>query len=245
MFKWKLTRGEHHGPEMSQSCLNCLKYTMCVVNFICWICGTSVLGFGIYLMMNSKFSSLIPTLASMNIANTLVITGTIVTCISFLGFLGALKENRCLLISYFILLFILMLAELSIACALLIFEQEIDSFFEKDLMSSLVQSRDSRKTVNSTIKDDWDRVQSTFQCCGVHNVSDWKDNVPTSCCQNNLCKPKQYWGEGCYEKFKDWFESNFLSTGAGMIGLCVIEVLAMCFSVTLFCHISRSGLGYK
>ncbi|KAJ8369506.1 hypothetical protein SKAU_G00095340 [Synaphobranchus kaupii] len=50
---------------------------------------------------------------------------------------------------------------------------------------------------------------------------------------------------GCYEKFKDWFEDNFLSAGVGMIGLCIIEVLGMCFSMTLFCHISRSGLGYK
>ncbi|KAJ8369502.1 hypothetical protein SKAU_G00095300 [Synaphobranchus kaupii] len=177
---------------MSQSCLNCLKYTMCAVNLICWLCGASVLGFGIYLMMNSKFLSLIPTLSSLNIANFLVITGTIVTCISFLGFLGALKENRCLLISYFILLFILMLAELSIACVLLVYEQKIDRFFEKDLMNSLKLPRELQ-TRNQTNKDDWDTIQSLFKCCGVHNVSDWKNNVPASCCNTKPCKPHHYW----------------------------------------------------
>ncbi|XP_036389520.1 leukocyte surface antigen CD53-like [Megalops cyprinoides] len=230
---------------MSQSCLNCLKYTMCVVNFICWLFGATTLGLGVYLMMNSKFSSLIPTLASLNIANTLIIIGTIVTCISFLGFLGALKENRCLLVSFFVLLFILMVAELGMACAMLMFESEIDTFFKKDLMNSLKESKESRKHGNSTIKDDWDRVQITFQCCGVTNVSDWNSSVPTSCCVTETCTPPKYWPEGCYNKVKTWFEENLLSTGLGVIGLCVIEVLGMCFAMTLFCHISRSGLGYK
>ncbi|KAJ8265982.1 hypothetical protein COCON_G00150810 [Conger conger] len=237
-----LIRGKRHRKKMSQSCLNCLKYTMCVVNLICWLCGTSILGFGIYLMMNSSLSSLVPSLASLNIAKSLVITGTIITCISFLGFLGALKENRCLLISYFILLFILMLAELSVACVLLIYEQQIDKFFAQELMGSL----EELKTKNQTNRDDWDTIQNMFQCCGVHNMSDWKDNVPASCCKTNPCEPRpQYWSEGCYEKFKYWFEEHFLIAGAGMIGLCIIEVLGMCFSMTLFCHISRSGLGYK
>ncbi|KAI1897152.1 hypothetical protein AGOR_G00080250 [Albula goreensis] len=230
---------------MSQSCLNCLKYTMSVVNFICWLCGVSILGLGIYLMMNSKFSSLIPTLSSLNISNSLVIIGTIVTCISFLGFLGALKENRCLLIAYFVLLFILMVSELALACALLIYEREIETFFKKDLLHSLETSKATSKSGNTTAQDDWDRVQTTFQCCGVYNASDWSQTVPGSCCRYTDCNPREYWTEGCYEKFKAWFENNFLSTGAGMIGLCIIEVLGMCFSMTLFCHISQSGLGYK
>ncbi|KAG7472565.1 hypothetical protein MATL_G00110140 [Megalops atlanticus] len=228
---------------MSQSCLNCLKYTMCVVNFICWLFGATILGLGIYLMMNSKFSSLIPTMASVNIANTLIIIGTIVTCISFLGFLGALKENRCLLLSFFLLLFILMVAELGMACAMLVYEREIDTFFEKDLMNSLEKSRESSKPGNDTTKDDWDRVQITFHCCGVTNASDWKSSVPKSCCETESCT--KYWSEGCYNKVKKWFEDNLLSTGLGVIGLCVIEVLGMCFAMTLFCHIGRSGLGYK
>ena len=61
--------------------------------------GTAVFGFGLYMMMNSKVSSLIPSLASLNLANILFIIGIIITCVSFLGFLGALKENRCLLIA--------------------------------------------------------------------------------------------------------------------------------------------------
>ncbi|KTG37908.1 hypothetical protein cypCar_00041861 [Cyprinus carpio] len=193
------------------SCLKCLKYTMCVVNFIFFICGASVFGLGIYLMTFSRFSSLLPSLQAMNIANTLFITGIIITCVSFLGFLGALKENRCLLISFFILLFILMLAELAAACLLLMYETQIDTFIDDDLKKGLQNSRNNRQLHNNTIEDDWDKVQTT----------------------------------GCFTKLKDTFEKNLLNTGISVIVICIIEVLGMCFTMTLFCHISRSGLGYK
>ncbi|KPP61357.1 Leukocyte surface antigen CD53-like [Scleropages formosus] len=175
------------------------------------LCGTAVLGFGVYLMTSLEFSSLIPSVPSFSIASCLVIIGTIISCIAFLGFLGALKENRCLLISFFILLFILMMMELAAACVLLAYEKEVGTFIKEDLQKSLKTSEASRKSGNETKKDDWDVLQQT----------------------------------GCFELLKDFFEEHFLTTGAAVITICIIEVLGMCFAMTLFCHISRSGLGYK
>ncbi|XP_066559145.1 leukocyte surface antigen CD53 isoform X2 [Amia ocellicauda] len=228
---------------MSQTCLNCLKYTLCVFNFICWLCGVCVMGFAIYLMTTSTYASLVPSLSSLNVANVLIIAGTIVTCVSFLGFLGALRENRCLLISFFILLFLVMLLQLAMAILLLIYERDIDLFLEKELKQSLNQAKH-----NAT--SDWDNVQRLLHCCGIHNSSDWRNNsrlhFPNSCCKNDCTSnPPDIWPEGCYTKLKDWFEKNFLNVGVGVIILCIIEVLGMCFSMTLFCHISRSGLGFK
>ncbi|XP_076855260.1 leukocyte surface antigen CD53 [Brachyhypopomus gauderio] len=230
------------------SCLKCLKYTMCVVNFIFFICGTAIFGFGIYLSMTSRYASLIPSLKSMTFANSLFIIGIFVTCVSFLGFLGALKENRCLLISFFTLLFLLMMAELVVACLLLMYEREMNTYVEKELKASVDTAR--YKTSNSTDLQEWDAIQRTFECCGVNSSNDWNGRVPDSCCKSSSspCKieePTSYWKDGCYDKLKTWFDSNLLSTGIGVICVCSIEVLGMCFSMTLFCHISKSGLGYK
>lgn len=220
------------------SCLKCLKYIMCVVNFIFFICGAAIFGMGIYLMTFSRLS-LLPSLQAMSIANTLFITGIIITCVSFLGFLGALKENRCLLISFFILLFILMLAELAAACLMLMYESKIENFIKDDLKDGLNQSIKNRKQHNTT--DDWDKVQETFGCCGIQNATDWQGFVPQSC---NISGTSN-WHKGCFKLLENSFESNLLSTGIGVIVVCIIEVLGMCFSMTLFCHINRSGLGYK
>ncbi|KAL2092436.1 hypothetical protein ACEWY4_012234 [Coilia grayii] len=225
------------------SCLKCLKYTMCVANFLFFVCGAALFGFGIFMMTQTKVSSLLPSLPFMSVTSILFITGIIITCISFLGFLGAYKENRCLLITFFILLFVVMLVELAGACILLVYEKDIDNLIVKDLHQSLDEARGPRNETVKVIASDWDFIQTTFHCCGVENATDWKNDVPKSCCQKDDCK--EYWTEGCYKKMRTWFEDNLLNTGIGVIVVCSIEVLGMCFSMTLFCHISRSGLGYK
>ncbi|XP_037337921.1 leukocyte surface antigen CD53-like [Pungitius pungitius] len=225
---------------MAQGCLKCLKYTMCFANFLCFLCGVAVLSFGIYMMVDFRMAALTPTLARFNLANMLLVSGIVITCVSFLGFLGALKENRCLLLTFFLLLFLLMLVELTVACLLLMYESEIGKMVDEDLKKGLEKAKG--ETSNTTdVMSEWDLLQVQLDCCGVHNASDWGENVPPSC-KN---KSSQIREKGCLIKLKNMFEDNFLTTGISVIVLCIIEVLGMCFAMTLFCHISRSGLGYK
>ncbi|KAB0394614.1 hypothetical protein E2I00_010964 [Balaenoptera physalus] len=49
---------------------------------------------------------------SLSAANLVIAIGTIVMVTGFLGCLGAIKENRCLLLSFFIVLLVILLAEL-------------------------------------------------------------------------------------------------------------------------------------
>lgn len=228
---------------MAQGCLKCLKYTMCVANFLCFICGVSVLGLGIYMHVTFKMATLLPTLSTFNIPNVLMTTGIIITCVSFLGFLGALKENRCLLLTFFLLLFLLMLVELVAACLLLLYEDSISMWVETDLTKGLKNAKEGPG--NSTYTEAWNFAQKTLKCCGVNNSTDWGTRVPESCCDGICQTPPKYFKQGCFETLKNFFEENFLSTGIAVIVLCIIEVLGMCFAMTLFCHISRSGLGYK
>ncbi|XP_028312899.1 leukocyte surface antigen CD53-like [Gouania willdenowi] len=226
---------------MAQSCLKFLKYTMCVANFLCFISGLAVLSFGIYMTITFKIAALTPNLTHFSISNMLLISGIVITCVSFLGFLGALKENRCLLLMFFLLLLLLMLVELTAACLLLVYDRKIASLAQEDLINGL------KKAENSTeVQHDWDMVQEKLDCCGVHNASDWGNKVPKSCCKDK-CQTAQpsYRDTGCLVKIRNWFEDNFLAAGVTVIVLCVIEVLGMCFAMTLFCHISRSGLRYK
>ncbi|KAM9822794.1 leukocyte surface antigen CD53-like [Syngnathus typhle] len=112
------------------------------------LCGAFVVAFGIFQSIHSKFASLVTTFWPILPANTLVVTGTIVTCVCYLGVLGAMKENRWLLIS------------------------------------------------------------------------------------------------GCLIKLRDWFAGNYRSTGAGVVTLFIIQFLCLCFTIPLFCHFGRNGLGY-
>ncbi|XP_061881393.1 leukocyte surface antigen CD53 [Entelurus aequoreus] len=229
---------------MTHGCLKCLKYTMCVANLLCFVCGVAVLGLGVFMMVNFKLTALMPSLANFNLASMLLVSGLVITCVSFLGFLGALKENRCLLLTFFLMLFFLLLVELTAACLLLMYEHKIADWVQRDLNQGL---QDAKSQSPGESRTEWDLVQKTFDCCGVHNVSDWGVDVPASCCEADCEPPRtpQYRSTGCLDVMKMWFEENFLITGISVIVFCIIEVLGMCFAMTLFCHISRIGLGYK
>ncbi|XP_054466134.1 leukocyte surface antigen CD53-like [Anoplopoma fimbria] len=232
---------------MNRSCVNYLKTLVISLNFLCWLCGAFVVALGEFQMMHSKFASLVTTFWPIFPANTLVVTGTLVTCVCYLGVFGGLKENRCMLISFFVLLFILMLVELAMACVFLVYSREIDTYFEKDLMQSLEIYRQSSPGSNMTIKDDFDAIQYLFRCCGVHGSADWKGNVPISCCSRNPCNTQIHpdWQEGCLVKLSDWFSRNYRSTGAGVVTMFILQFICLSVTVPLFCHFSRRGLGYQ
>ncbi|XP_056458537.1 leukocyte surface antigen CD53-like isoform X1 [Gadus chalcogrammus] len=162
------------------------------------------------------------------------------------------EREPCFLLTFFILLLILMLVELTVACLLLTYESEIGTLLEKELNTGL-QNEKRKNSTKTDLESDWNLVQKTFSCCGVHNSSDWGVPVPQSCCENGLnqCLPspkdpsEPFYKQGCLGALKTWFENNFLTTGVAVIVLCVVEVLGMCIAMTLFCHISSSGLSYK
>uniref|UniRef100_A0A8B9JUJ6 Uncharacterized protein n=1 Tax=Astyanax mexicanus TaxID=7994 RepID=A0A8B9JUJ6_ASTMX len=60
------------------------------------ICGAGIFGLGIFLKSTANLSVIAPSIPAVNVVNGLFILGIFITCVSFLGFLGALKENRCL-----------------------------------------------------------------------------------------------------------------------------------------------------
>ncbi|CAG01310.1 unnamed protein product [Tetraodon nigroviridis] len=217
---------------------------MCAANFLCFICGVAVLGLGIYLLISFKIAALTPSLAKFNIASILVVVGIVITCVSFLGFMGALKENRCLLLTFFLLLFFMLLLELTAACYLLLYQNQVGEMLKKELRDGLEKAKAQNRS-SPDVFYEWDLLQNNLRCCGLNNRTDWGSIVPHSCCLKdcNTTTP-EYKKEGCLTVMMNLFEDNFLTTGVCVIVVCIIEVLAMCFAMTLFCHI-RTGLGYK
>ncbi|KAF5911013.1 hypothetical protein HPG69_000978 [Diceros bicornis minor] len=192
-------------------------------------CGCCVLGFGIYFLIHKNFGVLFHNLPSLTLGNVLIIVGSIIMVVAFLGCMGSIKENKCLLMSFFVLLLIILLAEVTLAILLFVYEQKLSKYVAEDLKDSIRRYH----TDNST-KAAWDSIQSFLQCCGVNNRSDWTHGVPSSCPQDQLVK-------GCYVKAEQWFYSNFLYIGIITICVCVVQVLGMSFALTLNCQIDKTS----
>lgn len=62
--------------------------------------GCGILGVGIWLAATQgNFATLSPSFPSLSAANLLIVTGTFIMAIGFVGCIGAIKENKCLLLT--------------------------------------------------------------------------------------------------------------------------------------------------
>lgn len=85
----------------------------------------------------------------------LIITGTIVAVISMLGSLGAYKELKYMLKSYFIILIFLLIVSLTTGTLCFVFRAELDDRLQKELQTSMrLYGNDSRVT------EAWDSMHS-------------------------------------------------------------------------------------
>ncbi|XP_063654579.1 leukocyte surface antigen CD53 isoform X4 [Pan troglodytes] len=140
------------------------------------ICGCCILGFGIYLLIHNNFGVLFHNLPSLTLGNVFVIVGSIIMVVAFLGCMGSIKENKCLLMSFFILLLIILLAEVTLAILLFVYEQKLNEYVAKGLTDSIHRYHSDNST-----KAAWDSIQSFLQCCGINGTSDWTSGPPASC----------------------------------------------------------------
>ncbi|KAG9349980.1 hypothetical protein JZ751_026333 [Albula glossodonta] len=98
--------------SVSRRCLCCVKYLMFVFNLIFWLGGCGLFGVGVWLSFTqSEFSSLPLSFPSLSAANLLLVAGGVTMITGFLGCLGALKEQRCLLMTFFVILLVLVITE--------------------------------------------------------------------------------------------------------------------------------------
>ncbi|XP_008848569.1 leukocyte surface antigen CD53 [Nannospalax galili] len=214
---------------MGLSSLKLLKYVLFFFNLLFWVFGCCILGFGIYLLVHNTFGVLFHKLPFLTLGNVFVIVGSIIMVVAFLGCMGSIKENKCLLMSFFVLLLIILLAEVTLAILLFVYEQKLNEYVTEGLTDSIKRYHSDNST-----KAAWDSIQPFLHCCGVNSTSDWTSGPPASC-------PKDPDIQGCHMKAKQWFHSNFLYIGIITICVCVIQVLGMSFALTLNCQIDKTS----
>ncbi|KAL6063996.1 hypothetical protein STEG23_028516, partial [Scotinomys teguina] len=216
------------------------------------LCGCGLLGVGIWLSVSQgNFATFSPSFPSLSAANLVIAIGTIVMVTGFLGCLGAIKENKCLLLSFFIVLLAILLAELILLILFFVYMDKVNENAKQDLKEGLLLYNTEN---NVGLKNAWNIIQAEMRCCGVTDYTDWypvlgENIVPDRCCMENSqgCgrnTTTPLWRTGCYEKVKLWFNGN--KHVLGTVGMCILimQILGMAFSMTLFQHIHRTGKKY-
>ncbi|XP_063083877.1 tetraspanin-18 isoform X3 [Cavia porcellus] len=245
---------------MEGDCLSCMKYLMFVFNFFIFqLGGTCLLGVGIWVMVDpTGFREIIA-------ANPLLVTGVYILLamggllflLGFLGCCGAVRENKCLLLFFFLFILVIFLAELSAAILAFIFRENLTrEFFTKELTKHYQGSNET-----DVFSATWNSVMITFGCCGVNGPEDFKlasvfrlltldsEVVPEACCRREpqardgvvLNREDCLLGQslfinkqGCYTVILNAFETYVYLAGALAIGVLAIELFVMIFAMCLF-----------
>ncbi|KAH3872556.1 tetraspanin-9-like [Dreissena polymorpha] len=196
-----------------------IKYFLFLFNAVILVAGCALVGFGIYARTSSsavaKFSSILGSNLLPTLSLVLIITGVVIIILTFLGCCGAIKEVKCMLITFFLLILLLFVTFLVGGILLYVFRDKIEDIALTQLRGQL-KTEYGRKG-QEKVTEAWDSMQEIFHCCGLIGdvnsteswafyklQSDWFYNntdlaktsrnlkveyVPTSCCKDRKNTP--------------------------------------------------------
>ncbi|KAM8940347.1 tetraspanin-18 [Pelodytes ibericus] len=242
---------------MEGDSLSCVKHLMFIFNFFIFLGGAFLLGLGVWVIVDpTGFREIIATNPLLFMGAYLVLAlGAMLFLLGFLGCCGAIRENKCLLLFFFMFILVIFLAELSAAILAFLFRENLTrDFFTKEVKRHY-HGGNSTEVFSST----WNSVMTTFECCGVNGPEDFGDGVrfkttihhqvPEACCtresQGRDGEIRNKMGclsgnevfqntQGCYSVILTSLEPYVYIAGALAIGVLAIELFAMVFAMCLF-----------
>ncbi|KAK7896792.1 hypothetical protein WMY93_022117 [Mugilogobius chulae] len=152
----------------------CLKYIFFFFNLLFWISGCIILGVSIYLKVTKDQNAI--TNEALPAVDLLIAVGVIIMVLGFLGCCGAVKENRCMLLIFFI--FLLLIFILLVAAGILgaVGENNVKDWIKQRMEKYLPLSDQPQNVI-----DDIYKMQTELKCCGLlKGPADWT-KLPDSC----------------------------------------------------------------
>ncbi|CAG0895927.1 unnamed protein product [Darwinula stevensoni] len=226
-------------------CGKCMKYSLFVANFIILIGGIAVLGVGIWTVVDkATLEALLDTNLFFSAAYIQIATGIVIIFLSFLGCCGAMKEVKCMLLTYSILLFLLFIVLLVAGILGYVFRDKVEDSIDMAMKKSLHEYDDR---LQDPVRLAWDDAQKKFECCGVDRPEDWQSNTnlkgryPKSCCRIDSdgdtlhCESSvtNTWKVGCRQKVEMYLREHGAVLGGIGIGIAFLTLLGIIFGCAL------------
>ncbi|XP_062243179.1 tetraspanin 34a [Platichthys flesus] len=236
-------------------CSGFLKMMMFIFNGGIFLAGAAIMGVGIWVKVDS--SSLLGILDNVpdapaglsqlaNVSYLLIAVGAVLLVIGFLGCCGAMKESRCMLLTFFIIVLIIFIIEVAGAVVLLVFKDVAEELLQSvgdEVQKSIAGNYGNEGPLTSI----WEDTMTEFTCCGFNNYTDFSGSpfnqlanmYPVTCCNATMetCTESQAHMsavEGCYDKLLALIENNAVVIAGVALGIVAIEIAAMVVSMVLY-----------
>ncbi|XP_017768955.1 PREDICTED: leukocyte surface antigen CD53-like, partial [Nicrophorus vespilloides] len=251
-------------------CYRFAKYFLVILNFLFWLLGLAIVALALWMLLDPTFYiSMAQDPNNYYIGTYILLTvGALLVIVSFLGCCGSCKESQCMLVSFFSILLVVLVAQIATL---------VWGYINAESLEPLVQST-MKHTVQSEYADvdsrrmAFDTIQKGLQCCGAERPSDWIGSkpvvvgisadplfysIPESCCREGIdvqvCRDatkvlkaggeintRVIYGEGCIDKVVQVIKTNAITFIIVGVTVIAVEVVGLLFSLILLVSISRS-----
>ncbi|XP_067153292.1 tetraspanin-19 [Apteryx mantelli] len=219
------------------------KYFLNIFNGIFLALGLVLLQFGLWLLCdrNNLFSVILGQGDNRLVAFIscmLLGTGSIITFTSAIGFLGSVKEIKCLLVTYMSFQVLLFGTQFAISVMTFVKKEEVHNQWNSRIDEVISEYGNKSLAEKEPMWNILNAVQHNMECCGRYNITQWDKNknkgnsteVPCSCTKSSLKKwfcdvPRNStYHMGCEEYLDTWFENTALILTAINVGLLILQV---------------------
>ncbi|NP_776325.1 CD9 antigen [Bos indicus] len=214
----------------------CIKYLLFGFNFIFWLAGIAVLSVGLWLRFDSQTKSIFEQENNDSSFYTgvyiLIGAGALMMLVGFLGCCGAVQESQCMLGLFFS--FLLVIFAIEVAAAIWGYShkeeviKEVQKFYEDTYNKLKNKDEPQRETLKA--------IHIALDCCGLTGVPE--QFLTDTCPPKNLIDSLKT--RPCPEAIDEIFRSKFHIIGAVGIGIAVVMIFGMVFSMILCCAIRRN-----
>ncbi|AWO98350.1 putative CD9 antigen isoform 4 [Scophthalmus maximus] len=215
--------------------LQCIKYLLFVFNFLFWLAGSGVLAVGLWLRFDSRTAGLFEGEDSPTVFFTgvyiLIAAGALMMVVGFLGCCGAIKESPCMLGLFFLFLLVIFAVEVAAGTWGLSNKdrvvEDVTEFYKQTYSNY-------RQTKQEALKETLRLIHFGLNCCGptgtVIDVA--KDTCPE--------KEGLLVTTSCPTAIDEVFNTRLHIVGGVGIGIGIVMIFGMIFSMMLCCAIKRS-----
>ncbi|NXL50089.1 CD82 protein, partial [Podilymbus podiceps] len=237
------------------------KYYLNAFNGIFLALGLMLLIFGLWLLYdrNNLFSvlfssgenQLVPYISCM-----LLGIGSVIIFTSAVGYLGSVKEIKCLLVTYMSFQILVFVTQMAISALVFVKKEEVHDQWNNRIDEVISEYGNESLAEQEPVWNILNAVQHNMECCGRYNVTQWERNknkenstqIPCSCTKSNLKKwfcdvPRDStYTMGCEEYLNTWFDNNVLILTAIAIGLLITQVFLVTLTGQLFRTIRKNNI---